>query len=110
MFILKDPRKRLEEALRILTPHHGGGIIALTSWKRSDWLAAAELLEVANPEVALPEMPERWSSVEGLREQFDESGFRDVEATRWRSLRWRCTFGSQMMLCGRLCRCRVFRV
>ncbi|OCL10384.1 S-adenosyl-L-methionine-dependent methyltransferase [Glonium stellatum] len=78
-FMLPDGRKGLSEAHRVLQP---GGAFALTSWSEVEWI---EILNLAALRVRsfVPkgfDIMGPWRSVEGVKEELEAVGFKDVQA------------------------------
>ena len=76
LFFLPTPQQGLKEIQRVLEPN---GVLALTSWKESDWMALMHLcFKKIRPETKLPGPPKEWASVEGVKGELVKAGFRDV--------------------------------
>lgn len=79
-FMLPNPRKGLEEAFRVLKD---GGALSLSSMSKADWIelmyAAAKNLKVdVSGGFDLSKIG-GWRSTQGLKEEFESCGFRDVK-------------------------------
>ncbi|TGO21650.1 hypothetical protein BPAE_0207g00040 [Botrytis paeoniae] len=92
LFILPEPRRGLKEMKRSLMR---GGVGACTSWRESEWMvlmgvgaAAADGDRDGSGEPKMKmEMPKEWTSTEGVRREFEEVGFVDVQVVE-REARW----------------------
>lgn len=76
-FMTPDPRKCLQESLRVLQP---GGVLACSSWKGSQWLDVMRKVTEVRPDAPMPEIPKAWMSTQGIHGEMEQAGFRDVEA------------------------------
>ena len=81
LFMVSDGQKALREALRVLTAAHGGGVLAATSFKQSEWIDCMnEALQAVRPEVPTMHMGPAWGSVEGMTAELEKAGFREARA------------------------------
>ncbi|KAF7912944.1 uncharacterized protein EAF01_001965 [Botrytis porri] len=94
LFILPEPRRGLGEMKRTLMR---GGAGACTAWKESEWMVLMGVGAAAaakdgdgngdgNPEMKM-EMPVEWTSTEGVRREFEDVGFVDVQVVETEA-RW----------------------
>lgn len=77
MFFPEHPAKAFNESYRILKP---GGIIGISSFKSTDWLALLDIAHEIVPEIsfAAGKSP-HWSSREAIKNNLCAAGFCDVE-------------------------------
>lgn len=78
LFLLPKPQKALTECLRVLNSEHGGGVLAATCWPHSDWQDLMKLLVQVCPDKPAYEVPREWQTVDSVRNELEEAGFREV--------------------------------
>ncbi|KAF2172483.1 hypothetical protein M409DRAFT_50175 [Zasmidium cellare ATCC 36951] len=77
-FMTPDPQKCLSESKRVLAKD---GVLALSSWKGSQWLDVMSLVEEIRPETkAMEGIPKVWMETDGVKGELEKAGFRDVES------------------------------
>jgi ubiquinone/menaquinone biosynthesis C-methylase UbiE len=78
-FMLPDPRKGLREAHRVLKDN---GTLTLTSWSKVEWMdmlnQAARIVRSDAPAGFDVERLGAWANREGLKEEFEACGFKEV--------------------------------
>lgn len=79
-FMTPSPQKCLSESLRILKP---AGILAASSWEGNQWIdIITHSFAQVRPDKQMLTLPEAWSNVDLLKREFEQAGFRDVQAER----------------------------
>ena len=76
-FMTSSPAKCLSESLRVLKD---GGVLGLSSWQGSQWIDIMHLLTQVRPDIAMPSLPEAWTSTARVQGELTKAGFRDVES------------------------------
>ena len=70
----------MKEVLPVLTDQKGGAVLDLSSWQGNEWLELMSFRSKVGPEKPEMKMPVAWSTIEGVREQLEKAGFRDIDA------------------------------
>ncbi|KAB8416351.1 hypothetical protein FH972_024872 [Carpinus fangiana] len=76
-FMLPDPQKALSETKRVLKE---GGVIGLSSWKTSQWIDLMYGVSKESDDAMKATLTTSWSSTEGVVNQLEVAGFRDIQA------------------------------
>ena len=63
----------------MLSHEHGGGVLATSCWPHSDWQDLMKLLVRVVPDKPAYEVPREWQTVDGVRRELEEAGFREVK-------------------------------
>ncbi|KAI5921287.1 S-adenosyl-L-methionine-dependent methyltransferase [Camillea tinctor] len=71
-----DPQKCLTETHRVLKP---GGVLGVTSWKETQWLAAMAPIQKLDPSLRPPVGSPEFASPTGLVKALEAAGFAGVE-------------------------------
>ncbi|KFY06824.1 hypothetical protein V492_07715 [Pseudogymnoascus sp. VKM F-4246] len=81
LFMVPQPRTALKEIRRVLTDENGGGAFAMSSWLEldSEWYHIMTLTNQFRPERPSVKMPQEWLTIDGIRGELQEAGFRDVD-------------------------------
>ncbi|KAI1439029.1 S-adenosyl-L-methionine-dependent methyltransferase [Xylaria sp. CBS 124048] len=76
VFLVPEPAKAVQAMKRVLAP---GGIIAISSWRTSEWQDLMYYPKKVRPDLVMPVPPTTWTSQEGVREQLEAAGFKDIK-------------------------------
>ena len=79
LFMVPQPRTALKEIKRVLADSNGGGVVAVSSWKGSEWQDLMSFPSKVRPEKVMPKMPPTWSTIEGVRGELEAGGFREID-------------------------------
>lgn len=75
--LVPEPRKALAATHRVLDDD---GVLVLTCWKRSNWMDAMLQINEIRPGQNSMGLPSEWMSLDGVRGELQQAGFRDIGA------------------------------
>ncbi|KAI1322085.1 S-adenosyl-L-methionine-dependent methyltransferase [Xylariaceae sp. FL0255] len=75
VFLVPEPVKALHAMKRALTP---GGVLAISAWRESEWADLMYYPKKVRPDLIMPELPPTWTAPEGVQEQLEAAGYKDV--------------------------------
>jgi ubiquinone/menaquinone biosynthesis C-methylase UbiE len=81
IFMVPEPRTALKEIRRVLTDENGGGVFAMSTWlgQAVEWFQIVALTNQFRPGRPSTKMPQQWLTIDGVRSELEEAGFRDVD-------------------------------
>ena len=79
LFMVPQARTAMKEVHRVLTEQNGGGVFAVSSWQSSEWIELMGFPAKVRPDKTLPQMPQTWRTIEGVRGKLEATGFQDIE-------------------------------
>ncbi|KAI1820252.1 S-adenosyl-L-methionine-dependent methyltransferase [Xylaria intraflava] len=75
VFLVPEPAKAVQAMKRTLAP---GGVLAISSWRGSEWQDLMYYPKKVRPDLIMPILPTTWTSEEGVRQQLEAAGLKDV--------------------------------